>query len=134
MAGVTGSGGTGSNQLNVPWDIALDWSNNLYIVDRLNNRVQKFLRNAFNGTTIAGQLNASSGSSLNDLNNPVSIIVDENSNIYISDESNQRIVCWLKDAPSGSLITGTTGRENIFSCEILLFFVKFLFRYFWLCK
>lgn len=44
MAGTSGVAGNGNNQLNTPWDIVLDWANNLYIADYGNHRIQKFLR------------------------------------------------------------------------------------------
>lgn len=109
IAGTNGVGGMESYQLHVPWDIALDWSNTLYVVDRLNNRVQKFLRNTANGTTVAGLTNGSSGATLNALNDPANIIIDDEGTIYISDESNHRVLYWKLNSAFGSILTGTTG-------------------------
>ncbi len=43
VAGIVGNPGTTTNQLNASYDIALDYANNLYIADRINNRTQKYL-------------------------------------------------------------------------------------------
>ncbi|CAF0861724.1 unnamed protein product [Rotaria sordida] len=43
IAGCTGSAGNASNQLNTPRDLKFDASGNLYVSDRDNNRVQKFM-------------------------------------------------------------------------------------------
>ncbi|CAF1008402.1 unnamed protein product [Rotaria sordida] len=113
IAGITTMSGNTSNQLNQPWDLALDWSNALYVTDQRNNRVQKFLMDISTGTTVAGQANTTGGLTLNYLRGPLGIIVDENSNIYVSDNNNDRIVFWSNGATSGSLFAGngTTGNS-----------------------
>ena len=40
--------------LNSPTDIAVDSNNNVYVLDKLNNRVQFWPSGASNGTTVAG--------------------------------------------------------------------------------
>ncbi|CAF4595912.1 unnamed protein product [Rotaria sp. Silwood1] len=44
IAGMTGIAGNNSSLLNFPTSLALDNQLNLYIVDRSNHRIQKFLR------------------------------------------------------------------------------------------
>jgi NHL repeat len=39
----TGSSGTAANELNQPRDIKFDASGNLYVSDRRNHRIQKFV-------------------------------------------------------------------------------------------
>jgi len=95
--------------LNLPWDLTLDWSNTLYVSDRQNNRVQKFLRGSLNGSTVAGDANGQSGRNLSRLNDTFGIAVDWNDNLYISDRYNYRIQLWLNGAISGSTIAGTSG-------------------------
>ena len=46
------------------------------------------------------------GSGLNQLNNPISICIDENQTIYVADSDNDRIMEWKKDAPSGRVVAG----------------------------
>jgi len=36
--------GTSPTQLNDPWGLTLDWQYNLYVTDRNNHRIQKFVR------------------------------------------------------------------------------------------
>ena len=109
VAGETGLNGSASSRLNLPWDLTLDWSNTLYVSDRQNNRVQKFLRGSLNGSTVAGDANGQSGRNLSQLNDTFGIAVDWNDNLYISDRYNYRIQLWLNGATSGSTIAGTSG-------------------------
>jgi len=109
VAGETGLNGSTSSRLNLPWDLTLDWSNTLYVSDRQNNRVQKFLRGSLNGSTVAGDANGQSGRNLSRLNDTFGIAVDWNDNLYISDRYNYRIQLWLNGAISGSTIAGTSG-------------------------
>lgn len=44
IAGITGSGGNSSTQLNTPFSIDLDDQLHLYVADTLNHRIQKFNR------------------------------------------------------------------------------------------
>ena len=99
--------GTGSNQLYSPWGLALTYENTLYVADRYNNRVQKYLRGSLNGTTVAGQANATTCSSYQCLYYPVSIALDSNETLFISEEHNHRVVLWKKDAIFGELAAGT---------------------------
>ncbi|CAF4200302.1 unnamed protein product, partial [Adineta steineri] len=114
---VVGNGsvsGTSSYYLNTPWDVTLDWSNTLYVSDRYNHRIQKFLMNTKNGTTVAGQMNATSGTAMNELNQPTGIYVDINGNIFISDTVNNRIQYWSNGAVTGQTLigNGTIGSQN----------------------
>ncbi|CAF3416761.1 unnamed protein product [Rotaria socialis] len=106
-AGVGGSPGNNSSQLNTPADVSVDFSNTLYIADYGNNRIQKWLSGASNGTTVAGQASGISGSNATDLQHPAGILVDSTGNIYIADTNNHRIQFWAKGALSGVTIAGT---------------------------
>jgi hypothetical protein len=108
VAGITGSPGKTNNQLNFPFDIMLDYANNLYIADYSNHRIQKYLFGSSTATTIAG--NGTLGSSQYQLNNPSWIIMDSNGNFYIRDRGNQRIVYWPDGAISGTVVAGITGK------------------------
>lgn len=50
----SGSAGSTSNLLNYPNDVAVDSSNNVYVVDTKNHRVQLWIVNASSGITLAG--------------------------------------------------------------------------------
>ena len=106
MAGVTNTSGNSSNLLHEPWDLVVDWSNTLYVTEKPNNRVQKFSTGRTSGMTVAGQASAISGFNLSYLRRPLGIAVDDDSNVYVMDNSNARIVLWSSGASVGSHVAG----------------------------
>ena len=89
--------------LGGPSGVAVDLAGNVYMADRIGNRVRKVTPNGVI-TTFAG-----GGSSLGDngpatsaqLNGPTSVAVDSSGNVYISDTSNSRI----RRVTNGMIIT-----------------------------
>ncbi|CAF1158825.1 unnamed protein product [Adineta steineri] len=104
-----GSAGKAANLLTSPYGTALGSFNSLYIADFINNRIQKWMINASNGTTVAGLSNATAGASSIALNLPVSVVLDSNDNMYFTDRNNHRVVYWANGASSGNTIAGITG-------------------------
>jgi sugar lactone lactonase YvrE len=93
----------------MPRGITLDYTYTLYIADYGNNRVQKYVRNASTGITVAG--NGSASSSSNQLTGPSDVAVDVNGNIYVGDLDNNRIQLWNNGATSGITVAGNaTGK------------------------
>ena len=86
-----------SSQVNIPYMICVDGSNNLYIADAGNNRVRKI--NATNniittvaGTSGVGGYTGEGGATSVKLNNPIGVAVDAGGNfLYIGDNANNRI-------------------------------------------
>ncbi|CAF4256438.1 unnamed protein product [Rotaria sp. Silwood2] len=107
VAGLNNAPGVNASQLYTPTDVALDPFNTLYIADFINNRVQKWLIGASSGTTVAGQVNATSSNTTGYLNRPAGIYIDSNDNIFVSDSNNHRIQLWANGALVGTLIAGT---------------------------
>ena len=107
VAGTSGVVGNASNQLYNPWGLAVTYENTLYVADRYNHRIQKYLRGSLNGTTVAGQANGTICSSYQCLRDPSSIALDDNENLFISDAYNHRVVLWKKNATIGELVAGT---------------------------
>ncbi|CAF4335707.1 unnamed protein product, partial [Adineta steineri] len=107
VAGVTGMSGINASQLNNPWGLALTYDNTLYVTDRYNNRVQRFVSGSTVGTTVAGHSNGMSNSMLNSLFFPSKIVLDSNEKLYIADGFNNRGLYWTKGSNSGVLIAGT---------------------------
>jgi sugar lactone lactonase YvrE len=105
-----------------PFFVALNPSNTLFITDQFNHRVQKWLMGASSGTTVAGQSNASTGSTLEYLNYPADLIVDANDSLYIVDSKNHRVVFWANDASSGTLVAGN-GKEIFFPAQNINIFI-----------
>lgn len=97
--GYSGDGGQASSAtLNYPTDVALDNQGNLFIADRDNHCIRKVNASGIITTVagIAGSLNygftGDGGSALSaKLNKPNSISVDAMGNLFISDNSNNRI-------------------------------------------
>ena len=72
---------------DTPAGIAVDRRGNVYVTDRIANRVAKFDRK---GRFAAGW--GSSGSGDGQLNVPAGIAVDRNGNVFVGDLYNQRLV------------------------------------------
>ena len=87
----------------------MDYANNLYIADRGNHRIQKYLFGSSIGQRVAG--NVTGGSSSDKLCFPQRVLIDSNENLYITDACNHRIQFWRKGADSGTTIAGT-GKKN----------------------
>ncbi|CAF0996966.1 unnamed protein product [Adineta steineri] len=73
VAGGNGPG-IGANQLNDSRSIVVDSNGTLYIADAGNNRIQRWLQNATNGTTIVG---GTQGAASNQLNWPETVLFDK---------------------------------------------------------
>ncbi|CAF1026806.1 unnamed protein product [Adineta steineri] len=106
---VCGSYGSNSNQFINPKGIFIDTAanNTLYVVDSGNHRVQMWLPGATSGKTVAG-ITGYYGTGLNQLWNPLAIVVDSNQNMYIADVTNARILQWKVGASFGVNIEGIT--------------------------
>ena len=93
------SEGSREGQFDNPWGISIDSSNNVYVVDMHNSRVQKF--------TSDGVFITSWGSET--LQYPKNIHVSPNDNVYVVDTGSHSIQVFT---PSGELITtwGSPGK------------------------
>jgi len=81
-----GSAGPGNGQFNDPYSVATDPAGNVYVVEALGNRVQKF---SPTGTFIAQW--GSTGSGNGQFNAPHGIAIDAFGNVYVTDSANHRI-------------------------------------------
>ena len=110
---VAGGNGKGRspNQLNRPWRIYVDKrQENLYIVDRNNDRVQR--RNLLDGTVVTVAGGYGPGSRLSQLHQPVDVFVLETASgahVYVSDRANHRVVVWESGATEGRVVAGGNG-------------------------
>ncbi|UJR29556.1 hypothetical protein I4U23_010773 [Adineta vaga] len=86
---LNGSNGNDLYSLNSPNDIYL-YLNQIFIVDTLNHRIINKISTLNEGIILFGT--GQSGEQINELNQPMSITMDLNSNIYIADYGNNRIV------------------------------------------
>jgi len=86
--------------------LTLDYSNTLYIADRHNHRVQKYIRDASFGETIAGQKTGLYGANSSFLSYPTDLTVETNGDIYVCDGSNHRIQLWTSGSTTGVTVAG----------------------------
>ncbi|MGB9940270.1 PKD domain-containing protein [Methanosarcina sp.] len=93
-----GSQGSGDGQFNSPNDIAVDSSDNVYVVDSGNHRIQKFDSNG-NFITKWGSEGTGDGQFYNGLSG---IGVDSSDNVYVVEPGNNRI---QKFDSNGNFIT-----------------------------
>jgi len=79
--------------LSEPRGIRIDSSDNIFISNYNRSNVLKYtlLNGNYTQSIVAGQ-NNSQGDSLNQLNRPIGIYIDDNGNIYIADLYNHRII------------------------------------------
>ena len=95
--GYGGDGGAATAaQLNLPWDVAVDGSGNLYIADSGNYRIRKVDADTGNISTVAGNGNfgfSGDGGLATEarLSIPRGVTADGSGNLYIADTFNQRI-------------------------------------------
>jgi len=97
--GVTGESGTDNNHFSSPYRLAVDSSNNIYVTDLDNNRVQKCI---FSGSWAC--VNFDGG-----LNGVQGITVDGSDNVYITDTFNGGIRKCSSIGVCSDFVTGTYG-------------------------
>jgi len=111
--GYSGDGGPAAEAaLNLPWDVAVDLKGNYYIADRMNRCIRKVDTSGII-TTVAG--NGISGYSGDggpateaQLSTLYGIAVDNEGNLYISDEANLRV----RKVDTNGIITTVAGNGN----------------------
>ena len=109
----TGAQGSTSILLQHPQSVTFDNNGFMYVSDQGNNRVQQYWPNSLNGTMVAGQGGGGSNA-LNGLNNPTGIAVDNNSNLYIADTGNHRLMQWAPNATIGSILITSNLMNNVY--------------------
>ncbi|MDA9344098.1 Ig-like domain-containing protein [Algibacter sp.] len=107
VAGGNGEGNN-SNQLYTNTGITVDAIGNMYINDRDNHRIQKWVAGAISGTTVAG--GNGQGANANQLSAPTGFFIDNTGDIYVADEYNSRIMKWTPGATEGVLVAGGNGQ------------------------
>ena len=90
-----GAGGNTSAGLRLPIDVTLDPMGNLYVVDFENQRIQFFSVGERNGTTIAG-ITGISGTNATLFDSPMSVALDNQLNLYVSDRWNHRVQKFMR--------------------------------------
>jgi len=118
---VSGTAGTADGQgtaasFNQPFSVVTDAAGNVYVTDRVGAKIRKItpsgLVSTLAGSGTAGYLDASSGTTAQ-FNAPTGLAIDKAGNLYVTDESNNRI---RKVTPAGAVTTlsgtGAQGSAN----------------------
>ena len=112
MVAGTGCYGLASDQIASPAGIFVDMNVSLYVADKDNHRIQKFVYGSKYGTTVAG----SGASGTINLNHPIDIVLDGNGYLFIADTCNHRIV---RSGPYGfRCVAGCTGGSGSASNQL----------------
>lgn len=103
---VAGGNGSGDalNQFNGARNIFVDDDHSIYLSDRDNHRVMKWMRGAREGVVVAG--GRGEGNGLGQLSWPSGIFVDPIGSVYVADQFNHRVMRWRKGAREGEVIVG----------------------------
>ena len=78
-----------------PRDVTADPMGNIYIADTENRRIQFYPVGGTNGTTIAGTKSVA-GTNASLLISPISVVLDSQLNLIVSDYSNQRVQKFMR--------------------------------------
>ena len=102
---IIGSGpGTAWNQFQEPTDVFVT-NTSVYVLDALNYRIQMWPRNGSNATTVAGMTGSvGNASNTTTFGYSYGIYVDNVGSVYVSDQSNHRV---LRYPPAS--VSGTSG-------------------------
>lgn len=103
----TGIVGITASQLNSPQGIYIDSNDVLYVCDYNNHRIQKWIIGETNGSTVAGDSGASSGSGPSDLRRPIDVTIDHNDYMYVVDYGNHRVQKFAPNSTIGVTAAGT---------------------------
>lgn len=93
--------------MSTPWGIYVDNTGAIYVVDRGNHRVQKWMIGAASGTTVAGST-SDPGPWSYQLNTPTGITFDSFGYMYITDNVNSRIQKWYPNAAYGTTVAAAS--------------------------
>ncbi len=97
-----------------PLDIAVDNTNNVYVADRLNNRIRKITPSGtittVAGTGVPGYAGDGGPATNALLDSPTGIAVDNAGNLYIADNGNSVV----RRVTAGGLITTIAGNGNFY--------------------
>jgi hypothetical protein len=110
------NGGISANSLCNPTGVAFDSANNVYIADGCNNRVLVYASGSTTAFLVFGQLGNftsgvvnNGGMSASSLNHPAGVAVDSASNVYIADESNNRVLVYAPGSTTAFRVFGQLG-------------------------
>ncbi|CAF3864193.1 unnamed protein product [Rotaria sp. Silwood1] len=95
------------NQLNFPTYVFVDREYSVYVSDKNNHRVMKWMKDAKEGIIVVG--GRGEGNDLTQLSQPRGIFVDQMGTLYVADYENDRVMRWYKGETQGDVIAGGKG-------------------------
>jgi hypothetical protein len=108
-----GTSGNSSSLLRVPYDVAVDLSFNLYVADSGNNRVMEWLQNSVSGILVGPQDGYGMGTDTQHMDFVTVVCLDATqSNLYIADQGNYRILKWNIVSNTTTIALGGSGTGN----------------------
>ena len=105
IAGITSTLGSARSLLYYPHAIDVTESGTMFILDTYNFRVLKWQAGEPMGFIVAGgNGNGNGGGGLNQIGYSYALFVDQQQNIFISDNNNHRIVRWSSSNTTSGLL------------------------------
>ncbi|TGL72237.1 NHL repeat-containing protein [Leptospira jelokensis] len=114
----------GTGGLNIPTSMIVDRQGGLYIADSGNNRVLYYPNGTKSATRVYGQLDFASSAppgsaSVNRLNYPLSVALDQSDNLYVADYNYNRVMIFPStENTAGTNAIAVIGQSGSFTCGI----------------
>jgi len=102
-----GAASASSSHLFYPTRVRANENGDIYVADTNNHRIQFWRSGDSFGTTLAGNSLGIAGSANNYLRNPYGITYDSSKTLYISDSSNSRLMSYVFNASTGTVLAGS---------------------------
>jgi sugar lactone lactonase YvrE len=106
--------GAGATGLDGPTGVALDGNGGLYLADTLNNRILHFPTGSFTANAVYGQgvagvnfTGTMHATGTTGMNGPTGVAVESNGDLFVADQSNNRVLYFAPPAPPTATPTST---------------------------
>jgi sugar lactone lactonase YvrE len=96
--------GDATNQLNSPQYLFVDRNYSVYVSEKNNHRVMKWVEDAREGLVVAG--GHEQGNDAQQLTDPCGVLVDDMGTVYVAERTNHRVMRWVRGADEGSVVVG----------------------------
>ncbi|CAF3265187.1 unnamed protein product [Rotaria socialis] len=88
--------------------LVVDRQRNIYVSDKWNHRIMKWIKEANESIVIAG--GQCEGNALAQLSCLSRVFIDNSNTLYVADSGNHRVMCWPQGAKQGTVIVGGNSR------------------------
>lgn len=97
-----------------PEGLTFDKNGYLYIAGHGAHRVMRFPPNSVSGQVVAGSSAGKAGATLDLLNEPLGVAVDDNLNVYVAERVGQRVMKWTPSATAGTIVIDPTTATSFY--------------------